>query len=172
MKKTSTRLNTLWMHHLPKKPAGSCLHILYFLSVWNPRMTCSHSLGVGMKRDAHMYINPLNLMWETAQEEEKAPLETRTLYSTSSFFSFPDLYSTLLAKELLCVSAGYKCLMYLDPPLQDRGNKVHKYKRSPGAALGTPLRWNTYCKIVTLWKKKQRMHEKRDELGWIISLCQ
>lgn len=94
---------------------------------------------------------------DCTRTRKNIPMDGKFIFN----FSFSDLYSALFTKELLWVSAGYKCLMYLDPLCgsmlqQDQGNKVDKYKTSPGAALCTPLCWNTYCEIITPKEKKKK----------------
>lgn len=77
---------------------------------------------------------------DCTRTRKNIPMDGKFIFN----FSFSDLYSALFTKELLWVSAGYKCLMYLDPLSgsilqQEQGNKVDKYKTSKGAALCTPL---------------------------------
>lgn len=94
---------------------------------------------------------------DCTRTRKNIPMDGKFIFN----FSFSDLYSALFTKELLWVSAGYKCLMYLDPLCgsmlqQDQGNKVDKYKTSPGAALCTLLCWNTYCEIITPKENKKK----------------
>lgn len=70
---------------------------------------------------------PLKSMGVIYQEEKKHLYRLENFYSTSLSL----IYIQISNEELPWVSAGYKCLMYLDQHSdsmlqQDRGNKVDK----------------------------------------------